>query len=57
MTIDEGNKVLWKQAINEKQSLMNNVKKGNKEYQKDYKGMKQIISKENEQFDKEFEQS
>ena len=52
MTIDEGNKVLWKQAITEKKCLIKNVKSGNKDYHKDYIQIKKKIDQENQQFDK-----
>lgn len=52
MTIDEGNKVLYNQAVGEKRSLMKNVKISNNSFRKDYSSIKKQIGAENEIYDK-----
>jgi len=52
MTRDEGNRVLYNQAFEEKNNLMNNVKVCNTTYRKDYGTIKKKIGEENVIFDK-----
>ena len=47
MTVNEGNKVLYSNAVVEKKSLLKNVKIANSSYRKDYIIIKKKIGGEN----------
>jgi hypothetical protein len=57
MTVDEGNKVLYSNAVVEKKSLLKNIKVSNSSYRKDYIIIKKKIGGENVIMDQQFKAS